>query len=308
MGAETMDRRKRINRLKKYVLALVAFLLLLPIVLCICMTYRIGKMQEQIEQLTEAVDVLSNTKAETVYVATGEGQSVTGAGSPESEEEAKSETESGLLKKEGVRRVYLTFDDGPSSNTEEILEILDEYGVKATFFVVGKEDEVSKANLLKIAEAGHTLGMHSYSHVYSEIYASEEDFMEDYHRIHEYILENAGVDSNIYRFPGGTSNSVSKVPMGIFVEHLEEEGVQVFDWNISSKDAGSRRLSAKEIAENCLEDIERRDDAIILMHDAAEKDTTVEALPMIIENIMAMPDTVILPITEETQQVLHIQR
>jgi len=290
------------------VIAVAVFFLLLPIVLCLFMTYRIGKMEQQIQELTETVQVLSQTKAETVYVVSGEGESASGAGSPDTELSDTKEPESGILQKEGIRRVYLTFDDGPSSNTAEILEILEKYDVKATFFVVGKEDEAAKQMLVKIAEAGHSIGMHSYSHKYGEIYDSKEAFTEDYHRIHDYIKEYAGVDSNIYRFPGGSSNSISDIPMGEFVTLLEADGVTVFDWNISSKDAGGTILSARKIAENCMEGIESKETAIILLHDAAEKDTTVEALPMIIENIMALPDTVILPITEETEPVLHIQR
>lgn len=308
MGAENMDRRKRINRLKKCVIAVALIFLLLPIALCLFMTYRMGKLERQIQELTEEVQLLSRTSAETVYVVSGEGETISGAGAPEIESTGKSEAESGILQKEGVRRVYLTFDDGPSSNTSEILEVLDKYEVKATFFVVGKEDEAAKQMLSEIAKAGHSIGMHSYSHKYGEIYGSKEAFLEDYQRIHDYIEEYAGIDSRIYRFPGGTSNSVSNIPMGEFVDLLEEDGVFVFDWNISSKDAGGTALSAQQIVKNCLEGIESKENVIILMHDAAQKDTTVEALPMIIENIMALPDTVILPITQETEPVLHIQR
>lgn len=289
-------------------LAIAVFFLLLPIVLCLFMTYRIGKMEQQIRELTETVQILSQTKSETVYVVSGEGESASGAGVPETELQDENDAESGILQKEGIRRVYLTFDDGPSSNTAEILEVLEAYDVKATFFVVGKEDEASKKMLSEIAQAGHSIGMHSYSHKYGEIYDSKEAFIKDYQRIHDYIEEYAGVDSNIYRFPGGTSNSISDIPMKEFVELLEEEGIAVFDWNISSKDAGGTILSAEQIAKNCMEGIGTKQNVIILMHDAAEKDTTVEALPTIIENIMALPDTVILPITEETEPVLHIQR
>lgn len=308
MGAENIDRRKRINRLKKYVLFLAMFLLMLPIVLCIFLTCRMGKMQKQLEELTQTVEVLSQMKTETVYVASGEGYTPSGAGGLTIEEDDLGDTDGGVLHKDGIRRVYLTFDDGPSSNTEEILEALEAYDVKATFFVLGKEDAMSKELLAKIADAGHSIGMHSYSHVYRDIYASKESFMEDYEKIREYIRTNAGVDSVIYRFPGGSSNSVSEVPMKELAELLEEDGVRVFDWNVSSKDASGKSLIAAEIASNCLEGIENRDNVIILMHDAAEKDATVEALPRIIENIMALPDTVILPITDETVPVLHIQR
>lgn len=207
-----------------------------------------------------------------------------------------------------AHKVYLTFDDGPSKYTYEILDILDSYGVKATFFVVGKDSDSAREAMQEIVRRGHTLGMHSYSHKYSEVYNSLEDFIEDYEKIRDYVYEVTGVESTVYRFPGGSSNSISDIDMEVFADYLDTQGVRFFDWNISSGDGGRVLLPVETLTENCTADIERFETSVILMHDAAAKSTTVEALPGIIENILALEDTVILPITEDTELVQHIQR
>jgi DNA replication and repair protein RecF len=208
---------------------------------------------------------------------------------------------------EMIHKVYLTFDDGPSIYTDEILDILDRYHVKATFFVVGKDGSEAEAALQRIVEDGHTLGMHSYSHKYKELYESLDSFTEDFARIRDDIYQATGVESVYYRFPGGSSNTVSNIDMHEFIDYLDSQGVEYFDWNVSSGDGGSRNLPIDTLLENCTEDIDTRETSIILLHDSAEKPTTVEALPDIIENILARPDTVILPITENTRPVHHVE-
>lgn len=99
-------------------------------------------------------------------------------------------------------KVYLTFEDGPSTNTQQILDILKQYNVKATFFVIGKTDDLSKEMYKKIVEEGHTLGMHSYSHKYSVIYDSMSAFEQDFNQIHDYLKEVTGVELQILSFSG----------------------------------------------------------------------------------------------------------
>ncbi len=209
---------------------------------------------------------------------------------------------------EAKHKVYLTFDDGPSKNTEKILDILDEYGVKATFFVVGKEEEIAQERLRMIYERGHTIGMHSYTHDYYEIYDSVEDFRKDFLKCKQYIFDATGVESTHFRFPGGSSNKLGKLSMTEFIAFLEEQGVEYYDWNISSGDGGAHLVPVEVLLENCTAKISRYDTSIILMHDSASKTTTVEALPQILETILAMKDTAILPITENTQAVHHVIR
>lgn len=205
------------------------------------------------------------------------------------------------------RKVYLTFDDGPSVYTTEILDILDDYNVKATFFVLGKDDPVSIELMQDIYERGHTIGMHSYSHKYNEIYSSVDAFAEDYQKLYELLKDRVGVESFCYRFPGGSSNTISKIDMAEFAAYLEEQGVKFHDWNISSGDGAPVALTTDQIKENVLKSLEKYNTAVVLMHDSAEKRSTVDALPEIIEAILDLEDTQIFPISEETVPIQHIQ-
>ncbi len=214
--------------------------------------------------------------------------------------------EESVQEPEAKHKVYLTFDDGPSKQTEAILDILDEYGVKATFFVVGKEGENVAKRLQMIYERGHTIGMHSYSHDYADIYESVEAFRADFLKSKQYIYEATGVETKVFRFPGGSSNRLGKTDMNLIVDFLKEQGVEYYDWNISSGDGGGTLMPTEMIVENCTKNIRRYDTSIVLMHDSALKTTTVEALPQILEAILAMDDTVILPITSATQPIHHV--
>ena len=216
-------------------------------------------------------------------------------------------TEEGSVLEDGtVRKVYLTFDDGPSSNTARILDILAEYDVKATFFVVGKEEEQYQELYKRIVEEGHTLGMHSYSHKYDEIYQSVDSFAQDMSKLQEFLYETTGVWCRYYRFPGGSSNTVSKVDMYDLITYLDEQDITYFDWNIASGDASNSYISEEAIISNCISTLPQYQESIILMHDASNKNTTVEALPALIEQIQAMDNTVIVPITEDTEPIQHI--
>lgn len=207
---------------------------------------------------------------------------------------------------DGVKKVYLTFDDGPSGNTGEILDILAEYDVKATFFVVGKEDERYRPLYKRIVEEGHTLAMHSYSHKYNEIYQSKESYVEDLTKLQEFLYNTTGVWCRYCRFPGGSSNTVSRVDMHELIAYLEEQDMSYFDWNVVSGDASSAYISPEAIVRNSTAKLDELDEAIILMHDASDKDSTVEALPELIERIQAMEDTKIVPITDDTEPIHHI--
>ena len=218
----------------------------------------------------------------------------------------KSADEEMVLEDGSVRKVYLTFDDGPSSNTERILDILAQYDVKATFFVVGREEERYQELYQRIVADGHTLGMHSYSHKYDEIYQSVDSYAQDLSRLQEFLYETTGVWCRYCRFPGGSSNTVSRVDMHELIAYLEEQDMSYFDWNVSSGDASSSYISADAIVRNSTANLRNFEEAMILMHDASDKDSTVEALPRLIEKIQAMEDTKILPITDDTEAIHHI--
>ena len=202
------------------------------------------------------------------------------------------------------KKVYLTFDDGPSPNTAAILDILKRYDVKATFFTVGKESESLVPMYKRILDEGHTLGMHSYSHVYDEIYSSKDSFEKDLDKISDYITEQTGYTPVIYRFPGGSKNTHIGNKFEDFCSVLNERGIKYYDWNISTQDASNPALPAEEIVENALKDIDKYEEVMILMHDLGNKSTTVAALPTIIEALQA-EGIPIMPIDESTMLIQH---
>ena len=306
------ERRRRIQRLKKLILLLLISSILLPIVLCIILFIRMQGLQEQMEALQELV--LEKNYMQTAALSSEEALQVQQPRTSIRTETVESmytaseqqRNGAGVLQETG-RKVYLTFDDGPSCYTDEILDILKQYGVKATFFVVGKTDEQSLEAYRRIVEEGHTLGMHSYSHKYRDIYQSVDTYAEDLSKLQEFLYDTTGVWSRYVRFPGGSSNRVSLVDMTELIAYLKEQGIQYFDWNISSGDAVSGTVSAEKIVDNVMQNVEKYDTVIILMHDAADKETTVEALPVILEGLLEFPDTGIFAIDDETVPVQHIK-
>lgn len=294
-----INRSQRVKRLKKMILWTIALAILIPVIGCILLSVRVFQLKKQVAVLTEQLPTEEmQEEASGVYETTKVEESVR-----DTETKAEEPAKINPVKSSG-KKVYLTFDDGPSSNTDQILDILKDYDVKATFFVVGKTDERSVKAYQRIVEEGHTLAMHSYSHRYDEIYESKEAFARDLNSLQEYLYETTGVWPRIYRFPGGSSNTVSKVDMQELIEYLTDIGITYFDWNVASGDAVSRTLPAETIVNNCLSGIEKQ--SVILMHDASNKGTTIEALPQIIEAIQEQGDAELLPITDETVPVQHI--
>jgi len=290
-------RKRRVKRLKRLIVFTLLTAIIVPMISCVILLVRVMSLEQTISKLEETLESFTAAeKDENVIVEQEVAESV---------EWEAIEPETEILEETAKRKVYLTFDDGPSAYTEEILDILDTYDVKATFFVTGETAKSHPERYVEIVNRGHSLGMHSYSHKYGEIYASKEAFEEDFNKLRDFLKETTGKEPDIYRFPGGSSNTVSDVDMKVFCDFLEEEGVSYFDWNISSKDANRGTASPEDIYHNVVDDLERFDNAIVLMHDSVKKHTTVEALPQIIEYILAMEDTEILPITGDTVIVHH---
>ena len=123
---------------------------------------------------------------------------------------------------------YLTFDDGPSDLTPKVLELLDQYHAKATFFVVCKNNEEHEEYLSEIVKRGHTLALHSYSHNYSQIYASRDAFLEDYEKVFDWVVDNTGYTPSLFRFPGGSNNGSSYVATEI-IQEMKRRGFEYFD-------------------------------------------------------------------------------
>lgn len=305
-------RARRIRRLKRLIVIVPLSVILILTVLCTFLGIRLHMVKKELHRARATIDAVSVMNRTSVAPDT-DTDDPEGAEDPlytvSGVDTSARNTQPGekpIEGDEGIRKVYLTFDDGPSSNTGRILDILAEYDVKATFFVVGKEEEEYQALYRRIVEEGHTLAMHSYSHKYNEIYQSVESFSADLSKLQEFLYDTTGVWCRYCRFPGGSSNTVSHVDMHELIAYLDEQDMSYFDWNISSGDAASAYISSADIIRNCTANLKDYDEAIILMHDAADKDSTVEALPGLIETIQAMDDTMILPITDDTERIHHI--
>lgn len=314
-NTEKNRRRRRVNRLKKLILGSILCMIVIPVFCAVFLGIKVVSLKQQVEELSDRLRMYENGQ---VQDGTGKNTIAEMLGNPDSADgEAISdpETVSDHRSQQPLREneetddmisVYLTFDDGPSAETDRILDILKEYNVKATFFVIGKTDENSVKAYQRIVEEGHTLGMHSYSHQYAQVYASREAFEADLTSLQDYLFSITGVESIFYRFPGGSSNKVSKIPMSDLIQCLEERNITYFDWNVSSGDASGTQLSSQTIINNVMSGINGKlKNYVVLFHDSAAKKTTVDALPEILEQLQAMEHTQILPITGDTDPVQH---
>lgn len=181
------------------------------------------------------------------------------------------------------KTVYLTFDDGPSARTPELLAILEEYNIKATFFVVGRESEEAKQWMRDIVAAGHTLGIHTYCHDYNQIYQSVEAYLEDFNAMYNLILETTGTAPQVFRFPGGSVNAYNGATYRDIISEMVRRGFVYFDWNRMSGDAVRGNVPADTLVENALNRADSMRRVFLLMHDSARFTNVVEALPRIIE-------------------------
>lgn len=327
------NRYKKMQRIKWIAIISLFFSVLLPVLVYAFMHSRIQTLESELQQLQDSMvtvqadvaeskalfAVTANQQTAVVFEnidAETDAESMQGTGNVSGEEDGTEVTQAeddsvaasgdAVVSEKTARKIYLTFDDGPSSNTGEILDILAEYDVKATFFVIGKQGEWAEELYRRIVDEGHTLGMHSYTHDYSQIYASVDAFSADMCRLQGYLYQVTGVNCKFVRFPGGSSNLVSEVAMQDLITYVNDAGLVYFDWNVSARDAVSGQVTAEEIMESCLDGLNKHQDAVVLMHDTAGKVTTVEALPDLIEAIQAMGDAELLPITEDTVPVQHI--
>lgn len=302
-------RRKRIGRIKSAIVLTITGWMILSMVLIILLFARTASLERKLDRLLDAEsrNAVPAMETETAFDV----QAKTEAASDVQEDVVPAGTPVALdadnLAEEGdVHKVYLTFDEGPSENTAAILDILAEYDVKATFFVVGSEDEKAQALYRRIVDEGHTLGMRSYSNKYSVIYQSEEAFEEDYMKLRDYLHEVTGTEPRYYRFPGGSSNQISNVPMSSLIDFLNQRGTVYYDWNVSAGDAASMAYTPEEIVANVTEDVVKYKTSVVLLHDSSDKSATVEAVGPLIEALQEM-DAEILPIDEDTQVIQFVK-
>ena len=193
----------------------------------------------------------------------------------------------GPAKKDGKSIIYLTFDDGPSTKvTPKILNTLKKYNVKATFFVINYDKETLPILKQEVSD-GHTVAVHSYTHDYAKIYQSVSAFMEDNHKLRDKLTKDTGIKPTLMRFPGGSSNTISrryhKGIMKKLVEEVTEDGYNYLDWNVDSTDASGNNVPVSKIVSSVTGELEKGRSNVVLCHDTNAKETTAKALPKIIQ-------------------------
>lgn len=288
------DRQKRVAKLKKMIIGLVITLIAIPTILCIVLVVKLVVIKGKVNNILDEKSKLENTTeySEEIWSSSGEDTSEQIAQS-DTEDTTQQSTEEQTTTPVVVeplpdgKYAYLTFDDGPSANTIQILDILDNYGVKATFFVNGHTGEVMEERYKAIVDRGHAIALHTYSHDYNKVYGGLDKFEQEIVSLRNYIKEVTGVDTTLFRFPGGSSNSRTD-DIKPYIQWLNDNGYSYWDWNCSSGDATGTKPSAEQIVANCLVQADAGyKNLVILMHDTKPKDTTVEALPALIEALQA---------------------
>lgn len=215
----------------------------------------------------------------------------------ESEEKRKKQEKLPILTEQGrqniasiyrseTKRAFLTFDDGPSTVTTQILDVLKEKEVKATFFVLGSQVESMPEIVKRIYEEGHYIANHGYSHIYSSIYASPEAVLNEFNQCNEAVKKAIGVpeyNSHLFRFPGGYAGGIYADIKSQAKDLLNQNEILYVDWNVLTGDSETTRPTVEFEMKRLQETLQNKNSAVILMHDAKAKKVTADALPMIID-------------------------
>ncbi|MDR0286626.1 MAG: polysaccharide deacetylase [Clostridiales bacterium] len=187
--------------------------------------------------------------------------------------------------------IYLSFDDGPSAkNTLPLLDLLDSYGIKATFFLIGKNVENYPDIAREISRRGHAIGNHSYSHVYNNLYASPEGLMADVFKCDGILYDTLGPDgynNKLFRFPGG-STSTHMADRNLIVGSLLSYGYMYYDWSVTDNSGDLPKNATKEFAYNMtVQTLGNQKKAIFLSHDSISSTVCMDALPAILDYMIA---------------------
>lgn len=301
------QRRNRVNRMKTGIILTITVWMLVSLLAILLLTVQVIRLSSHVKRLERATQTSSQDVSDRRQTTDNQKKD---SGNETQQTRYDSvvtgiDTQDNLAKETDVHKVYLTFDGSPNANTDKILDVLAQYGVKATFFVTGDDSEEMKSVYERIVADGHTLGMHSYSNKYSTVYASAEAFTEDFDKLSTYLKTVTGADCKYYRFPGGSSNEISNVDMTAFVHVLNEKGITYFDWNVSAGDTSSD-YTVEDVVTNVTAGVTRYKTSVVLLHDGEDKSTTVEALGPMIEALQKMKAE-ILPIDENTTVIQYIK-
>ena len=302
-------------------------LLVLIVLLLLKKPYKSGNTKEpdtspssETSSVTEITSVAETTPAEQTTSDAGkttDNEKETTSGIPTTNEEETTENPDILrdnkynqlainAKENGQKIVYLTFDDGSGTLTPTVLDTLDKYGVKATFFVVAEyspSKDFAKEQYNAILAKDHTLGIHSFTHSRANIYQSLDTFKEDIDSVYNYVYELTGFKPYVSRFPGGSSTSFADERMKTeYIPYVKSKGLTYYDWNVSSGD-GNGSITSEQVYNNVINGVKNKNVSVVLMHDGSGHEATVEALPRILDTLINEMNCVILPITQSTTPV-----
>lgn len=282
-------RKRRRKRIKTIIVTLFLLVLIFPVVLSIFLLFRMNRLERQMETLVSQKGEKTHYNTEVPDVVKAE--------------EKEKVISPAAVEEEQPKKVYLTFNDGPSEQTKEVLDILKKKHVKASFFVIGREDEFSKKMYQRIVKEGHTLGMHSYSHIYKEIYGSSKKFQRDFQRISDLLFDVTGVRAAYYRFPGG-STSTGQLSVEECRSFLEQQGVTYVDWNVVAANGTSDDVSRSEMVRSVMDGVSMYHTSVVLLYDSADKKMTARSLAAMIDSLRA-GGYELLPIDANTTPVQH---
>ena len=181
---------------------------------------------------------------------------------------------------------YLTFDDGPSNNTSKILDILNQYNIKATFFVLGAQVKIFPETTNRMYNEGHYIANHGYSHKYQTIYQSPEQVLNEFNQCNQIVAQTINVpeyNSHLFRFPGGSVGGKYASIKSQAATLLSQNNILYIDWNSLTGDAQKQDLTEDYLMENLKNTTANKNHIVVLMHDAQAKIKTVEVLPKVIE-------------------------
>ncbi|MBO4816076.1 MAG: polysaccharide deacetylase [Clostridia bacterium] len=285
------EKPKKLNYKRVLLVIVIVIIMLLVIIFAVVIKNNNKTEQIRIEADKEAEEEIMKIAIETQKKEEEEHQ--------REKEKQEEENATGII--------YLTFDDGPTSDsTPQILDILKSRNIKATFFIL-HYDEQHEQFIKREQQEGHTIGLHGYTHNYSEIYQSAETCIENFEKIGNQVYQTTGEKSKFIRFPGGSSNTISKKycegVMTELVNRVIELGYNYFDWNVDSDDAGHAKTS-QDIYNNVISGIKPERRNVVLMHDFAENYKTIDALDSIISWGLEQ-GYVFRKITDETPMVKH---
>lgn len=242
----------------------------------------------------------TETQSKTTETKTNENKTQTNKISENKTDESKTTPSN------GKSIAYLTFDDGPSSITHSVLDILKKYNVKATFFVINSGN-YNKETLQREVNEGHTIGLHAYDHNYAIAYKDDNSYLNGIDKLRAKVKADTGFDSHYIRFPGGSSNTISKrYSKGIMsriTKTAKQRGYKYYDWNVDDDDAGRAR-TADDCYNNVIKELRPNRSNIVLMHDFGTNKKILEALPRIIEYCQKNGYTM-LPIDDNTPEIHH---